>query len=47
MQHTMSPAASDLIKEIKKAYDTQNIFGIRNNVFADATESERVAEPNL
>jgi alkyldihydroxyacetonephosphate synthase len=47
MQHTISPAATELIKEIKKANDPQNIFGIRNNVFADATESERVAEPNL
>ena len=35
MQYTISPAATELIKEIKKANDPQNIFGIRNNIFAD------------
>ena len=47
MKHTISPTATELIKEIKKANDPQNIFGIRNNVFADIAESEPVAEPNL
>jgi hypothetical protein len=47
MKHTISPAATELIKEIKKANDPQNIFGIRNNVFAEATEPDRMAEPNL
>lgn len=35
MDQTLSPASIALIKEIKKANDPQNIFGIRNNVFAD------------
>ncbi len=47
MQQAISPAAAELIKEIKKANDPQNIFGIRNNIFAEATEPDRVTEPNL
>lgn len=35
MSQTLSPAAIDLIKEVKKANDPKNIFGIRNNIFAD------------
>ena len=38
MQHTLSPAGSELIKEIKKANDPQDIFGIRNNIFAESPE---------
>lgn len=47
MKHTISPAAVELIKDIKQANDPQNIFGIRNNIFAESGEAERVAEPNL
>lgn len=35
MKHTISPAAANLVKEIKQANDPQNIFGIANNVFAE------------
>ncbi len=35
MKHSLSPATIDLIKDIKKANDPKNIFGIRNNVFAE------------
>ncbi len=35
MPHTMSEASIALLKELKKANDPQNIFGIRNNIFAD------------
>ncbi|WP_420642527.1 FAD-binding oxidoreductase [Candidatus Leptofilum sp.] len=44
MKHAISPAATQLIKEIKQANDPQNIFGIRNNVFAESTEPELAAE---
>ena len=47
MKHAISPAATQLIKDIKKANDPQNIFGIRNNVFAESTEPELAAEPDL
>ena len=47
MKHTVSSAATEMIKEVKKANDPQNIFGIRNNIFADAPETEPVVEPNL
>lgn len=47
MQHAISPAGSELIKEIKKANDPQDIFGIRNNIFAETSTSEPVGEPNL
>lgn len=35
MQQTLSPASIQLLKEVKKANDPQNVFGIRNNIFAD------------
>lgn len=35
MKDTFSPASIDFLKKVKKAADPQNIFGIRNNVFAD------------
>ncbi|MEM7333773.1 MAG: FAD-binding oxidoreductase [Chloroflexota bacterium] len=35
MKQTLSPATINLIKDIKKANDPKNIFGIRNNVFAE------------
>ena len=47
MKYTVSPAGTELVKEIKKANDPQNIFGIRNNIFAETSETEQVAEPNL
>ncbi|MFZ0427474.1 MAG: FAD-binding oxidoreductase [Acidobacteriota bacterium] len=31
----MTPAAIDLLKAVKESADPQNVFGIRNNVFAD------------
>ena len=33
--HTISETSIELLREIKQANDPQNIFGIRNNVFAD------------
>lgn len=47
MPGTISQAATALLKEIKNANDPQNIFGIRNNIFAETLEPERVAEPNV
>ncbi len=35
VSQTMSPAAIDLLKGVKQSADPQNVFGIRNNVFAD------------
>jgi alkyldihydroxyacetonephosphate synthase len=35
MDRTISPAGTEMIKELKQASDPQNIFGIRNNVLAD------------
>jgi alkyldihydroxyacetonephosphate synthase len=35
MGKTLSQSSIDLIKNIKKVHDPKNIFGIRNNVFAD------------
>jgi alkyldihydroxyacetonephosphate synthase len=35
MKDTLSPTSIDFLKKVKKAADPQNIFGIRNNVFAD------------
>ena len=46
MKHTISPAATALIKDIKKANDPQDIFGIRNNIFAESTEPEPIVKSN-
>lgn len=35
MPQTLSEASIALVKQIKQANDPQNVFGIRNNVFAD------------
>jgi alkyldihydroxyacetonephosphate synthase len=35
MDRTISPAGTEMIKELKQASDPQNIFGIRNNVLVD------------
>ena len=35
MADTLSETSIDLLKDIKQAYDPDNIFGIRNNIFAD------------
>jgi len=35
MAQTLSPASIDLLKQTKQAIDPQNIFGIRNNIFAE------------
>ncbi|WP_088241313.1 FAD-linked oxidase C-terminal domain-containing protein [Calothrix rhizosoleniae] len=35
MQDTLSPASIELLHQIKQSTDPQNIFGIRNNVFAE------------
>ena len=35
MKDTLSQSSIDLIKDIKKVHDPENIFGIKNNVFAD------------
>lgn len=34
MKDTLSPASIELLHQIKQASDPQNIFGIRNNIFA-------------
>ncbi|MCA9928908.1 MAG: hypothetical protein KC419_10540, partial [Anaerolineales bacterium] len=35
MPDTLSAASIDVLKDIKQAYDPDNVFGIRNNVFAE------------
>ena len=35
MPDTLSETSIELLREVKEAHDPQNIFGIRNNVFAD------------
>ena len=35
MSQSISPASIELLKKIKQANDPQNIFGIRNNIFAE------------
>jgi alkyldihydroxyacetonephosphate synthase len=34
MSQTLTPAAIDLIREVKEGVDPTNVFGIGNNVFA-------------
>ncbi len=36
IKDTLSPASIELLHQIKKASDPQNIFGIRNNVFGES-----------
>jgi alkyldihydroxyacetonephosphate synthase len=40
MKDTLSQPSIELVKEMKQANDPQNIFGIRNNVFAEDAESD-------
>ena len=35
MDKTMSPNTMDALRELKRNQDPQNIFGIRNNIFAE------------
>jgi len=35
LPNTISPASIELIKQVKASHDPKNVFGIRNNVFAD------------
>ena len=35
MVDTISPTTAVVLKQVKAAHDPQNIFGIRNNIFAD------------
>ena len=35
MKDTLSPSSIELLKKIKQASDPKNVFGIRNNVFAE------------
>ncbi|MCB8921213.1 MAG: FAD-binding oxidoreductase [Ardenticatenaceae bacterium] len=35
MEDTISPTTAVVLKQVKQAHDPQNIFGIRNNIFAD------------
>ena len=35
MKDTLSPTSIELLKSMKRSIDPQNVFGIRNNVFAD------------
>lgn len=35
MKGTISPTSIELLKQIKSSHDPKNIFGVRNNVFAD------------
>ena len=35
MTQTLSPTSIELLKQVKAASDPQNIFGIRNNIFAE------------
>ncbi|PSB03017.1 FAD-binding oxidoreductase [Merismopedia glauca] len=36
MKDTLSPASIELLRQIKKASDPQNIFGVRNNILAES-----------
>ena len=38
LKETLSGLSMELIKSVKQCNDPHNIFGIRNNVFADSTE---------
>ena len=35
LKDTLSDSSVELIKDLKKAHDPSNIFGIRNGIFAD------------
>jgi alkyldihydroxyacetonephosphate synthase len=35
MADTISPTTVEVLKQVKAAHDPQNIFGIRNNIFAE------------
>jgi alkyldihydroxyacetonephosphate synthase len=35
MDATISPTTAEVLKGVKQAHDPQNIFGIRNNIFAE------------
>ena len=35
MADTVSPTTVEVLKQVKAAHDPQNIFGIRNNIFAE------------
>jgi alkyldihydroxyacetonephosphate synthase len=35
MDETISPTTINVLREVKKAHDPQNIFAIRNNIFAE------------
>ncbi len=35
MDKTISPTTAEVLKGVKQAHDPQNIFGIRNNIFAE------------
>ncbi|MCP4424085.1 MAG: FAD-binding oxidoreductase [Chloroflexi bacterium] len=35
MDDTISPTTAEVLKGVKQAHDPQNIFGIRNNIFAE------------
>ena len=48
MSRTLSPAAVDLLRKVKDGVDPANVFGIRNNVFAEeraGTESRCRKQP--
>jgi alkyldihydroxyacetonephosphate synthase len=39
LQETLSPSSVELLRTVKKSIDPQNIFGIRNNIFAIEKEN--------
>ena len=45
MKDTLSQPSIEFVKDMKQAADPQNIFGIRNNVFAEENPSD-LAERN-
>ncbi len=44
MKDTLSPSSIELLKKIKQASDPNNVFGIRNNVFAEQGVSRKDAK---